>query len=143
MYKDIGNKLKALAKLVFIIPSFFIVLITISTSISVGADLGDNGGLLVLSIGAVILLLNLILSWFLYGFGELIDKTAEIERHLNPNQKPTVQKVSNSTTPDTSVDCAKSFEERQAKLRSLRLQELITEDEFQMAFAQMQQEVSE
>lgn len=76
MYDNIGGKIKGLAKVTFIAEAIAAV---ISGFAIMGFD--DDTiliGLLVLIIGPIIAWVS---SWLLYGFGELIDKSCEIERN--------------------------------------------------------------
>ena len=85
MYSNIGKKLKGLAKALFIIDTIAVIIIGIAF---VGTGLLYYrilqyrffifGGIATIVIGPV---LSWISSWFLYGFGELIDKTSIIARN--------------------------------------------------------------
>ena len=85
MYSNIGKKLKGLAKALFIIDTIAVIIIGIAL---VGIGLLYYrilqyrffifGGIAAIVIGPV---LSWISSWFLYGFGELIDKTSTIARN--------------------------------------------------------------
>lgn len=73
MFEDVGNKLKFLAKIVFgvnIIIAIILGLIVMS---------GSGNFLLGLLVMAVMFLTSVISAWFLYAFGELIDRTNEVE----------------------------------------------------------------
>lgn len=82
MFNEIGNKIKKLAKIIFaieIIASIFIGLILL-----IVGDTQSNGEGLMIA-GFSILFLGWLAAWisslFMYGFGELIDKTTEIARN--------------------------------------------------------------
>ena len=94
MYKKIGKKIKILAMVLAIILAVFyvlagmtVILFTIQqpadveiAGIAVGG--GIAGGVLLIILGPVVAWL---VSWFLYGYGELIDntsKTTECIKHL-------------------------------------------------------------
>ena len=131
MYTNIGRKIKALAKILFYIPSVIIIIIVL-----VALSQSGEWGIIALLGGGLIILMNWISSWFLYGFGELIDKTAAIERYLNPNPNPPSAQA--DTPSHASSGSTSSPQERYTKLVSLRAQGLITEEEFQNAVGDLQ-----
>lgn len=63
-------------------------------------------------------------SWLLYGFGELIDKTCEIEYNTRGSMR--------KSEAQARVD-----EERISKIERLRSQGLITEEEYQTQRAEI------
>lgn len=75
MYDNIGGKIKGLAKWVCIIGSIIMAIPGISF-IMQGEDF-ILVGILLLVLGPVICWIS---SWMLYGFGELIEKTSNIEQ---------------------------------------------------------------
>lgn len=83
MFKNIGKKIKGLAKVLFwllAICSVVIGLYLLDDTDGISAAIGV-GGVLVAWIG----------SWFLYGFGEIIDKLCEIERYTRIEKQPEVK----------------------------------------------------
>ncbi len=86
MYNNIGEKIKALAKVLFwIIAIIYFILGVISTDETNGASL------LLILVGIPV---AWIATWFTYGFGELIEKVTEIAdntRHGKYNQNPYCQ----------------------------------------------------
>ena len=76
MYSNIGKKIKVLAIVIFGIEAFAAFLSAIAL-MSVDEEM-IPGGIIILLVGP---LLAWISSWLLYGFGELIDKTCDIERN--------------------------------------------------------------
>ncbi|HHT17522.1 MAG TPA: hypothetical protein GXZ77_07440 [Papillibacter sp.] len=72
MYKNIGSKLKGLAKFVAIMGVIFGALIALA---------GPSGSGAVLT-GIIIGLTSFIGSWPLYGFGELIEKVSYIANKM-------------------------------------------------------------
>ena len=72
-------------------------------------------GLLVMVVGPIVAWVS---SWFLYGFGELIDKASDIERNTRGGERK-------------SEAQAKVDSERISKIEKLRSQGLITEEEYQ------------
>lgn len=90
MFDNIGGKIKMLAKVICWLgigfSIFFGLLVIIGCAISEGGILnvaiGFFLGLLVIIIGA---LASWIGSFFLYGFGELIERTAEIAQNTRGN----------------------------------------------------------
>lgn len=73
MYDNIGGKIKGLAKAVFIVEATAAVITGIAL-VAIDEDL-ILFGLLTLILGPAVAWVS---SWFLYGFGELIDKVCEI-----------------------------------------------------------------
>ena len=96
MYDDIGKKIKGLAKGIFIaeaVASFIggVALIAIDDDLVLY-------GLLAMFIGPLVAWVS---SWLLYGFGELVDKTCDIELNTrggvkNVEVKPIVDAEKNS-----------------------------------------------
>lgn len=78
MYSNIGKKIKGLVKVAFVLVALASV-ITGIVFICVG-DLEDVIGLIIAVAGTIIAWIS---SWFLYGFGELIDKVSDIERNTS------------------------------------------------------------
>ena len=77
MYNNIGKKIKILAKATFIIEAIAAVISGIALM-----PIDDEFilfGLLIMFFGPVVAWVS---SWILYGFGELVDKTCDIERIL-------------------------------------------------------------
>ena len=87
MFNEIGNKLKILASVVLLLGIFVSVIIGI-VLISTGSNM-YYGGEGLTTIGVIILCLGWLPSYigslFVYGFGELIDKTTEIARNTGSN----------------------------------------------------------
>lgn len=82
MFNRIGEKLKGLATILCIIG--------IIISIIVGGTMASNEylvgkGVLIMIVGS---LFSWVSSFFIYGFGELIEKVSSIETALNPTQYP-------------------------------------------------------
>ena len=97
MYKNIGLKIKSLAMGIAI---FMAILDFLYGIILIAESQGDIVwvlvGVLVMLIGPVITWIS---SWMLYGFGELIDKAAAIERNTRKDDTaPTAQPQ--TVTPD-------------------------------------------
>lgn len=91
--------------------------------IAIGVDDYDDG----LTVFGVILLfvcplISWISSFFMYGFGELIDKTCDIERNTRSGERKSVAQTKIET-------------ERIDKIEKLRSQGLITEEEYREAIA--------
>ncbi|MDR1328063.1 MAG: SHOCT domain-containing protein [Oscillospiraceae bacterium] len=83
MYNNIGEKIKGLAKVIAWIGIIVSVIAGLILIVE-GSDSYYGGGILI-SVGIVVVvvgtLVSWIASWFMYGFGELIEKTAEIARN--------------------------------------------------------------
>ena len=82
MYDNIGGKIKGLAKIVFIVEAIAAAI----TGIALMASDEDRIliGLLVMVVGPLVAWVS---SWLLYGFGELIDKTCDIERNTRGDER--------------------------------------------------------
>ncbi|MBE6584134.1 MAG: hypothetical protein E7649_04000 [Ruminococcaceae bacterium] len=119
MYDNIGKKIKSLAKALFII---FIVIGVIGGIVLVSYDL------ILLGIFTMIILplTAWISSWFLYGFGEIIDKLTDIEHNTH---------VSTATARTER----KNIDDKIKKLENLRTQSLITDDEYQVAISKIKE----
>ena len=115
MYDNIGGKIKGLAKATFIVEAIAAVI----TGIALMASDDDMIpiGLLVMVVGPIVAWVS---SWLLYGFGELVDKTCDIERNTRGGERK-------------SEAQAKVDSERISKIEKLRSQGLITEEEYQQA----------
>ena len=78
MYKNIGKKIKLLAKTTFFVEA-------IGAAIGGAFFMATAGAQDILFLGFLLFLLGPVLawvsSWMLYGFGELIDKACDIERN--------------------------------------------------------------
>ena len=117
MYGNIGGKIKGLAKAFFIVEAIVAVIAGIALMAS------DENliffGVLSLILGPVVAWVS---SWLLYGFGELIDNTRDIERNTRSNER-------------SSKAQAKGDSDRIRKIENLRAQGLITEEEYQKAIS--------
>lgn len=102
MYDDIGNKLEKAAIVLFIISAIAAVI----GGMILAYECNILLGLLVACLG---ILLSLIFSWLIYGFGEMLNKTNEIVRntlrtHHTPLQKQTTtEKQTIKTTIDNET----------------------------------------
>ena len=117
MYDNIGGKIKGLAKVIFIIEVIAAVIAGFAI-IAIDKYLALIG-LLVMAVGATAAWIS---SWFLYGFGELIEKTCEIARNTRGG-------VSKSEV-QSRVDY-----DRISKIEKLRSQGLIAEEEYRQAIS--------
>ena len=120
LYGNIGGKIKTLAFVWAIIQAVGAFI----TGILLMADDEDliPVGLLIALLGPVV---AWVMTWLLYGFGELIEKTCEIAR----NTRGGVVK---------SEAQAKIDAERINKIETLRAQGLISEEEYRQAMSRMQ-----
>ena len=90
MYKDIGKKIKALAKGTFLVEA----IASLITGFVFLIDTGEPIYILIIIFGPVVAWIS---SWLLYGFGEIIDKLCDIERNTRGEQsdfknKETIEK---------------------------------------------------
>ena len=107
MYNNIGKKIKGLAKGTFIaeavaaIITGFILFVT-------GLDSWEHRDLalvgpLVIALGPIVAWVS---SWLLYGFGELVDKTCDIERNtrgISSRETPSVNEIAPATSVTKSA----------------------------------------
>lgn len=88
MYNNIGKKIKGFAMAIAIILTVIYVIVGIamisSSQQSEIASGGIVGGVLIMLLGPVIAWIS---SWFLYGYGELVDKTAAIKKNTDYLEK--------------------------------------------------------
>jgi hypothetical protein len=95
MYKNIGKKIKTLAKAMFIIEAIASVISGIALM-----PIDDEFilyGLLIIFFGPVVAWVS---SWILYGFGELVDKTCDIECILRTGAVGTKAEESDESLPE-------------------------------------------
>lgn len=144
MYDNIGRKLKGLAKALFAIEA---IIFGICGLVLISAD-NDFAvlGFLVIILG---FLVSWISSWFLFGFGELIESNCEIAQHMRnndfcPQSMPQHRNVSHQSNPtqngeiepndfDQTQPINQNDNQRIQELINLRSQGLITEAEFDLA----------
>lgn len=121
MYENIGKKIKSLAS---ILTWIGIIAYVIAALILIIVGISEDEVLLIF--GIVTLIVGPFVTWisnfFVYGFGELIDKVTDIERNMRGGQ---VKSVAQS-----KVDT-----ERINRIERLRSQGLITEEEYQQAIS--------
>lgn len=79
MYNNIGKKIKGFAKVIAIILAIIYAIIGIALIVS-NKEGAYIGGLLIILIGPFIAWIS---SWFLYGYGELIDNTSAIRENTD------------------------------------------------------------
>lgn len=117
MYDNIGGKIKVLAKVIFIIEAIAAAITGIALMATDEYLLPI--GFLVMIAGPIVAWIS---SWLLYGFGELIEKTCQIERNTRGDEIK-------SESP------AKDDSERIHTIERLRCQGLISEEEYQQAIS--------
>lgn len=125
MFNNIGKKIKALAKVICWI-QIVIYIITAIVMFIIASDTYTEG--LYIAIAFAFLIIGPFFAWlssfFIYGFGELIDKACEIERNTRGGE------IKSNT--QIQLD-----NERKSKIENLRLQGLITEEEYQNAISKI------
>lgn len=96
MYDNIGGKIKGLAKAAFIVGAIAAVIAGIALMAS------DEDmiliGLLVMVGGPIVAWVS---SWLLYGFGEIIDKTCDIERNTRTGERISKDETLGSQSANT------------------------------------------
>jgi hypothetical protein len=94
MYGNIGEKIKMLAKILAMICAALsvltgIILLIVGIVANTNSSWGHSPGTALIWAGIVYILLGPLVSWicsfFMYGFGELISKTAEVARNTAKN----------------------------------------------------------
>ena len=128
MFDNIGGKIKGLAKIIFwiIVICFSIFGLSMLTQSS-SSPVYFLGGLLSIGLGIVMAWLS---TCLLYGYGELIEKTSQIERNTRGGFNIVSQK--GNVVSDVQADAE---QKRIDQLNNLRSIGLITEDEYQQALA--------
>lgn len=125
MFDNIGKKIKSLANVLCWVGIIASVITAIIMFVMVEEGPYRTEGLY-MGLGFAFLIIGPLSSWvssfFMYGFGELIDKTCDIERNTRGGD------IKSST--QVKVD-----NERIDKLERLRSQGLITEEEYQQAIS--------
>ena len=125
MFENIGKKIKTLANVLCWLGIIVSIITARIMFIMAEAASYDTDGLYI-GLGFSFLFLAPLFSWinsfFIYGFGELIDKICDIERNMR----------SDGRKSNTQVEIEL---ERVEKLERLRSQSLITEEEYQQALA--------
>lgn len=119
MYEDIGKKIKGMAKVIAIVQA--VLLLIGGIVMMAAASYLIVPGLLTMLLGPVLAWLG---SWVLYGFGELVDKTCDIERKM-------------AGAPAHDEQKQTDFERRRT-LERLRASGAISEEEYQEAVKKLQ-----
>ena len=119
MFDNIGGKIKGLAMVLFWIEAIAAVI--------VGLVLVEDTDSLSLLYAIAGVLVAWISAWFLYGFGEIIDKLCDIERNTRGGER--------KSEAQSKIDS-----ERISKIEKLRSQGLITEEEYQQAISKNDKE---
>jgi len=115
MWDDIGKKIKILAKviaLIGIISSVIAGIILFVNGIKLNQNWGGGNILIFSGLGTIIggSIISWIASWFMYGFGELIEKTNKIEKNTRKNDQKynyivinSINLRSNPSTSDSKI----------------------------------------
>lgn len=119
MFDNIGSKIKSLAKIVCWAGIIITVIVGIVMLVS-GDDVSSPVGLVLMIAGPIG---SWIGSFFVYGFGELIEKATEIAENTKPKGTKTVL----SQEPTEGIE----NEDKKALLKKWIEQGLITEEEYQ------------
>lgn len=124
MYENIGKKIKGFAKAAFVIEA-------IASVIGGFVLLAEDADMVFFALLAVAggIAAALISSWFIYGFGELIDKVCAIESHMRgeESQQPRINLYYEEEPIEHRND------ERRQRLERMRAEGLISEEEYQQA----------
>lgn len=116
-YENIGDKIKGLAQMIFVIEAIAAFIAGIAL-IASDEDLIPLG-LLVIVIGPIIAWVS---SWLLYGFGQLIENSDIIARECNRKNEKQEKVVIQNTT--------RKQEQRKEVIKSTMVNPEISEDEF-------------
>ncbi len=108
MFADIGKKIKKMAICIFILEAGSSILGGLIYMFS-GEDLGFLFGMLIIVVGVIVAYVS---SWFLYGFGEIIDKLTDIEYNTrcksNASEDKTLENFINKFKPQSTQDSQKT-----------------------------------
>lgn len=118
MYKNIGKKIKKLAKVLTVIG----IVACVITGIVLIA-LGNMTGLVYIFFMPFLVWIS---SFFTYAIGELVDKVCNIERAICGEE---------CVTENVPEDVPDPAEERRNKIEQLRFMGLLTEEEYQRAIS--------
>lgn len=125
MFDNIGKKIKSLANVLCWIGIVVSVITAIIMFVAAEEGSYKTEGLYT-GLGFAFLIIGPLSSWvssfFMYGFGELIDKVCDIERNTRGGER--------KSAAQTKVET-----ERIDKIEKLRSQGLITEEEYQQAIS--------
>lgn len=123
MFDNIGKKIKSLASILCWVGIIASVITAIIMFIMVEEGPYSTEGLF-MGLGFAFLIIGPLSAWassfFMYGFGELIDKTCDIERNTRGGER---KSVTQNNIENDRID----------KLERLLSQGLITEEEYQLA----------
>ena len=127
MFDNIGKKIKILAVVLF-------VLIAVGGFCVGMGIMAVNDNLVAPGLSMIFgcPIAAWILSWLLYGYGELIDKTASIESILKKESEGVKTEFQ---AKEESVKAVGVEDERTLKLKTLREEGLISEDEYMQAIS--------
>lgn len=101
MYDNIGSKIKTLAKVVFVIMAILSVILGIVVAATAVEDYNEEKAPLGLLIAGIGILLSWVGTFFLYGFGQLIENSDILVREAK-KQSNGIQKISTESTSNTS-----------------------------------------
>lgn len=118
MFSDIESKLKVLAKVNFVCG----IIIAIAFFV-VGATLSTEASFLGFAVGVVYIIAQLILSWFIYAFAELLESTKETNRILKLGYADDITKEREKEEEIERVRIAQEEWERQKKAEAKRKEE--------------------
>ncbi len=127
MYNDIGKKIKGLATVICVITAILFVVAGIIFMVL--GDIFVFVGLLIMVAGA---LFSWISSWLLYGFGELIDKTCDIERNTRASLAKHSASVAQSNGTAIETPFSPGAKEKFDILDRYYAQGKISEEDYQM-----------
>lgn len=128
MYHNIGKKIKFLAKFIFAVMAF----LAFAGSCPFIFDGNDEEillGFIILIVGSLSAWIS---SWFMYGFGEIIDKLCCIEKNTRI-RKPVNKNTSGESNQNEEqlVDNRPLLtSEKRSQLEALRMNNMITEEEY-------------
>ena len=129
MFNNVGRKIKGLAWGLFfaLSTSSFIAGIVVAASYTRLVSLG----LLIALVGPVA---AWILSWFIYGYGELICKASAIEKNTRKEASTEIPRTIDKPLP-IAQQRLNIDPEKLKKMETLRAQGFITEEEYRHALA--------
>ena len=107
MFDKVGEKIKILSQVLCWLGIIFSIILSISMFIA--ASDSYNNEVAYMMLGFIYLILGPLISWlsslFTYGFGELISKTSNLEKHFCSNTVGPINNTESQTTNTCKFRC--------------------------------------
>ena len=135
LYGDIGKKIKWAAFVSFIVEAIAAVIVGLTTPIILVTTVDDNILLFLLGLplGVLVAVIGVFVawvsSWLMYGFGELIDKTCDIEKNTRGGQSTTqIKETDEKTEREEDNEYLSSPSNEKKKSKENRIYKEVDED---------------